>query len=172
MSRLSTLALAALLGASFPACARAHSGSPEPVAVHFGEDECAHCKMIVSDDRHAAEVVTSPGVATIYDDVGCLLTKVAGSRPDPRSIFVRAFDRDAWLRADDALLVHSAEIASPMGYGFSAFGSRDAAEGEARRHPDASIVSLATLLRDGLAPGPPSLVKSGASHPSQGDIHP
>lgn len=172
MIRLASLAFAALLGATLPACAKAHSGPPEPVAVHFGEDECAHCKMIVGDDRQAAEVVTSRGVATVFDDVGCLLTKVAGSHPDPRSVFVRAFDGNGWLRASDALLVRSADIASPMGFGFAAFASRDAAETEARRHPDASIVSLATLLHDGIAPRPPGLVKSGATQASQGEIQP
>lgn len=176
MSRLTALALASLLGAALPACAKAHPGPPEPVAVHFGEDECAHCKMLVSDDRQAAELVTSRGVATLYDDVGCLLTQVAGSHPDPQSVFVRAFDGGAWLRGSDALLVRSGAIASPMGYGFAAFASRDAAETEARRHTDASIVPFATLLRDGIVPRPPgaamSAAMTGAIHASQGEIQP
>ena len=172
MSRLRTLTFAALVGAALPTCARAPSGPPEPVAVHFGEDECADCKMIVSDDRHAAEVVRRGGDAAIYDDLGCLLRREAAARPDPRNVFVRAFDGSGWLRAEGAIVVRSREIASPMGYGFAAFAAQGAAEAEARRHPDASIAPLATLLRDGAPPAPPRLMTDHATPVLQGEIQP
>jgi copper chaperone NosL len=172
VSRLGTLTIAALSGAALAACARAPAGPPEPVAVHFGDDECAHCKMIVSDDRQAAEVVKPGGAATIYDDLGCLLTREAVARPDPGNVFVRAFDGSGWLRAEAAIVVRSREIASPMGYGYAAFAAGSAAETEARRHPDAAVVPLATLLRDG-APRPPALpVTDHATPVLQGEIQP
>lgn len=172
MTRLASLALAALLGAALPSCGQARSGPLEPVEIHLGEDECAHCKMIISDDRHAAEVVTGQGSAAFYDDLGCLLMKAAaGARPDPGGVFVRAFDGSGWLRGDTAFVLRSREIRSPMGFGFAAFASRDAAELEARRRPGASIAPLATLLRDGAAPTLPGDV-TGHSTASQGEIQP
>ena len=172
MSRLAMLAFAWLLGAALPACAKPPSDLPEPVAVHLGEDECAHCKMIVGDDRLAAEVVGRDGSAAIYDDLGCLLSREAAARPDPRRVFVRAFDGAGWLRAESAIVVRSGGISSPMGYGLAAFGTRDAAEAEARRHPDASIVPLATLLRDGVLPALPRPPIDSTPHVSQGEIQP
>jgi copper chaperone NosL len=128
--------------------------------------------MIVSDDRQAAEVVKPDGSAAIYDDLGCLLSREAAARPDPGAVFVRAFDGTGWLRADGAVVVRSAAIASPMGYGFAAFSTRGAAEAEARRHPDASIVPLATLLREGARPALPRPATDPATHVLQGETTP
>jgi copper chaperone NosL len=164
------LALAALIGVALSACDGSRSGPREPVAIHFGEDECAHCKMIVSDDRQAAELVKRDGSAAIYDDLGCLLSREAHA--DPGDVFVRAFDGSGWLRAESAVVVRSAGIATPMGFGLAAFGTREAAEAEARRHPDASVVPLATLLRDGARPAPPRLVTDRATPVREGETPP
>jgi copper chaperone NosL len=172
MNRLLMAAMAAVIGVCVTACTRSDTGLPEPVPVHFGEDECGHCKMIVSDDRQAAEVVVQRGRATVYDDLGCLLSHEAPTRPDPTRVFVRAFDGSGWVRADVAVVVRSAEIASPMGYGFAAFGARGAAEAEARRHADASVSQLAALLRDGVPPAQPTPRTDHAHHALQGEMQP
>jgi copper chaperone NosL len=167
-----TQALRGATLATLVACGLSEHEPLEPVPLHFGEDECAHCKMLVGDDRQAAEVVTKSGTATIYDDVGCLLSREAPKHPDPKTVFVRAFDGSGWVRGDVAVVLRSTEIASPMGYGFAAFGTRDRADAEARRHSDASVSPLATLLRAGIPPSLPSRRDEHANHAPQGEIQP
>ena len=187
MSARTTLWIAALLALAAPACRKETPWPPPPAEVHLGEDDCSACKMIISEERFAAQVRTRAGGVTLFDDLGCLLEKGAAAHADPEGVFVRAFDHDAgsagkagasaplrgssgWVRGDEAFVVRSRGIRSPMGYGFAAFASKGAAEIEAARHPDAAVVPLAALLRDGARPVLPDSLSVVSSAP--GDPHP
>jgi copper chaperone NosL len=56
------LALLALLDCTRPAA--------RPIA--YGEENCRHCHMTITDPRFAAELVTRTGKVYVFDDVGCL----------------------------------------------------------------------------------------------------
>src|SRR5262245_16948176 len=61
------IAGAALLGG----CERASTDSPPAIA--YGRDECAHCGMIISDDRFAAALIVRDGAQShplLFDDIG------------------------------------------------------------------------------------------------------
>lgn len=102
-------------------CARAPTDAP-PV-VHFGQDPCAACTMIVSEQRFAAAIVPGDGSRDplAFDDIGCLLSWER-DHPDspPMARWVRDHEGAGWLRAERAWYVRSVEIRSPMGSGVAA----------------------------------------------------
>jgi copper chaperone NosL len=104
-----------------------------PPTVRFGEDACASCRMIISDDRFAAALVTTAGDTLKFDDIGCLVQHEAGRvRPDA-TCWVRSFQGQEWLKAPDAAFFHAPGISSPMGYGLAALSDGRTAEGLATR---------------------------------------
>jgi copper chaperone NosL len=143
------VAVAALLVLGFAACGGKTAWPPAAVDPDLGRDACASCRMIVSDARFAAERLDRDGTVEFFDDVGCLLAACGGATCDPLAIFVRSFDDARWIRGDECVVVKSAAFASPMGFGAAAFATRSAAEAEARKHADARLFELPSLLRQG-----------------------
>ena len=78
-----------------------------PPTIRFGEEACASCRMIISDERFAAALVTAAGDALKFDDIGCLIEHEADPvRPDV-ACWVRDFRSREWLDARQATFVHS-----------------------------------------------------------------
>lgn len=115
--RLLLAALAAGAG-----CGRdAGTGPPE---ILYGQDICAHCGMIISDERFAAAAVMFEDgrrVVRAYDDVGCML------EDDPGAVavrWVRGYRDGQWHDAGSAVYLASPKLHTPMASGLAAFGSR------------------------------------------------
>src|SRR5690606_32241093 len=70
---LSAVIAAWMLVVSAQACG---SGGPKPI--NYGKDQCAHCRMTVSDARFGSQLVTKKGRAFHFDDVQCLVAYVEG----------------------------------------------------------------------------------------------
>jgi copper chaperone NosL len=129
------------------ACSKPPPWPPLAAEPDLGHDACAHCRMIVSDERFAAQYHDRAGNVEFYDDLGCLLAAHGGEGGDPQAAFVRSFDDARWIRGDEGFAVHSQAFTSPMGFGFVAFATRPAAESEARGRDGATLIDLATLIR-------------------------
>ncbi len=89
-------------------------GGVKPVDL-YPEDECAHCRMAISDPHFACEVVVSTGEAFKFDDIGCM---EAFLHEEPRRLTVAAtFYKDyptaAWLPSAEATVVETG-IMTPM----------------------------------------------------------
>jgi copper chaperone NosL len=105
-----------------------------PPAVRYGQDECAHCGMIVTDERHAAAITTVAGDGTsdylAFDDIGDLIDY---EREHPELKVHRRYVHDlkskSWVEASAATIVHSPELHTPMGSGLAAFATPAAASG-------------------------------------------
>jgi copper chaperone NosL len=70
-----------------------------PHAVHYGEDVCERCRMIISDKRFAAQFITRNGEAKKYDDIGCMIeTKSGETRGRPGGICKRLQHRGGSMR--------------------------------------------------------------------------
>jgi copper chaperone NosL len=98
-----------------------------PPAVRWGEEACAHCRMIISDDRFAAALVDETGEPLKFDDIGCLIQHEAGRFRPGAAYWVCGFKAAGWLDARRAAFVHSTSIVSPMGYEVAASPEPDAA---------------------------------------------
>ena len=105
--------------------------SNEPEPIFYGEDQGAHCRMTIADDRFATEIVSVNGRAIKFDSIECLMSYVqSGSieRSEIASVWVIGADSPGTLiLAENAHFVKSQAIKSPMGGGLIAFASVDAA---------------------------------------------
>jgi copper chaperone NosL len=98
--------------------------------LHYGQDMCAECSMIVSDERFAGAIgVRREGrvVHLPFDDIGEMLEY------DPRPYEeIRWFAKDAttrqWLDAEQAFFLRSDDLRTPMGTGVGAYETRESAE--------------------------------------------
>lgn len=121
-----------LIAAGVVAGCHAHDAG-RPPTVRFGEEACDSCRMIISDDRFAAALVTPAGDALKFDDVGCLV-KHEGDRLRPDvTYWVRDSRGGGWLRAREATYDHSPSVASPMGFGLAARPAGRPADGPGAR---------------------------------------
>lgn len=107
---------------SISACSKRDPDAP-PV-IHPGEDVCAHCGMIISDERFAGAIVRGAGrdeTIELYDDIGEMLGDLTDAG-DAR-VWVHDYTTGAWIDGTTATyLVHS-DLTTPMGTGAAAFAN-------------------------------------------------
>ena len=136
---------------------------PRPIA--YGRDECAYCRMVVSDPRFGAALVTSIGRTIVFDSVECLaswytLSRGDGGREVARTLWVSDFNHPGTLlEASRARYLRVPGPASPMGKGLLAIASN----GDARLVPGggetfgwAEVVAI--VRREGLQRGVASAI--------------
>lgn len=124
---LSTLLLSILLLA-LTACGRAASGEPVPPVIHYGEDICEFCGMIISDERYAAGYLTQNGEERIFDDIGGMFTAHLQKQEAVIAFFVHDYEDTSWIRAETAHYVFSEELPTPMLHGLVACATPERAQ--------------------------------------------
>lgn len=105
--------------------------SQEPVEIHYASDECTHCKMMITDDQFAAQLVTEKGKALKFDAIECMAVyyrenqdELSGSK-----LWVSNYNKPGtWLDALEAQYVQSEVIKSPMGASLLALPSNEIAQ--------------------------------------------
>jgi copper chaperone NosL len=131
----------------------------EPQTVHLGSEECAHCRMVITEPQFAAQALNSKGKAFKFDAVECLASWVAsgeGSELELHSLWVADHEEPSrWLRVEEARFLRSDAVHTPMGAGVVAL--RD--ERAAREHLEARGGEL--LHWSGVL----TLAASGTGHP-------
>ncbi len=99
----------------------------EPIKI--GVDNCHFCKMTISNNRFGAEIITMKGRIYKYDELGCLLSDVKeGSikKNDIKSIYSTDFlSNNELLLINNAFILNSDELKSPMGSNLAAFSNKD-----------------------------------------------
>jgi copper chaperone NosL len=106
--------------------------APEgPSEVAWDRVACAHCRMLVSDPRFAAQLLLESGELLFYDDPGCLLLDRAARARRARAAWFHDSAGEGWLAESEVAFVPGAE--TPMGYGYAAVrnGSVAGAQGAA-----------------------------------------
>ena len=107
------------------------SCSVTPEAIHFGEDQCAFCKMTIVDKLHAAQYVTKKGKQYKFDAVECMVNKINRESVLPELAILRVADYGddgKMVNALTATYLISPAIKSPMGANLSAFADKKKAE--------------------------------------------
>jgi copper chaperone NosL len=123
--------------------------SIEPEPVHVGAEECAHCSMLISDRRFAAQVLNTKGRAWKFDSIECLRGFIQAGTLQPADVH-SAWVTDAaagteWVAADAAYFLRSPAVSSPMGGGLIAYAAEDAARA-ARADVGGEVLSWDDLL--------------------------
>lgn len=92
--------------------------SQEPHEVHYGSDECAYCKMMITDNRFAAQAVTETGKSIKFDAIECMADYAGENKSELQSaeLWVSDFNNPGeWININNAFLISSEVINSPMG---------------------------------------------------------
>ena len=112
MKRRSFFCIAAMIVAVV-ACENVNEPD-EPV---WGKQPCAHCAMLISEKRHAAQIVHD-GERKYFDDIGCMIGWIHERKAEPQKAWVRDTMTDRWIVATSARYVSGAH--TPMDSGFEA----------------------------------------------------
>jgi hypothetical protein len=81
--------------------------------------------MLISSERHAAQVVSQSEETRFFDDLGCLATSGLRIAADAKA-FVHAEDA-GWIDAELAVYAAAHGVRTPMGYDVAAFARPPAA---------------------------------------------
>jgi copper chaperone NosL len=109
-------ALAAFASAALGLAACRASEGPRPIA--YDRESCAHCRMLISEPRFAAQLETAEGEVRSFDDPGCLLADLATRSAQPRALWFHHVREERWL--DAAHVAFEPAERTPMGYGLAA----------------------------------------------------
>ncbi len=129
----------------------------QPPQIRYGEETCAFCGMLISEECFAAALTTGTGETKTFDDVGCLLHNLTQRDRSMAHVWVHDYRSGRWLEAPSAVFVHSGEVPTPMGGGLFAFSTQEAAE-QFARDAHGTVVpfdQLSSTIEDHAALGPP-----------------
>lgn len=97
-----------------------------PAVIHYGEDVCDRCKMIISEKNFSSQYLLPRGEARKFDDVGCMieyLREHEDEREALTAVYVRDFNTGEWIDGQQAFYFRGVDIKSPMGHGIISFSS-------------------------------------------------
>lgn len=92
-------------------------GAVVPATLDPKNDACSHCRMAVSDQGFAGQLVAPGEEPKFFDDIGCLRDYLSGSATLSRGATAYVADhrtRD-WVRAAKAVYVRVDTLDTPMG---------------------------------------------------------
>lgn len=96
-----------------------------PASFRLGLDECAHCKMMITDPKFGVEIITKTNKVFKFDDAICFNNYVkehAEISSQTRDIyFVDYAVEGGFIPLENALFLQSDEIKSPMGSSLAVF---------------------------------------------------
>lgn len=112
--------------------------SQEPAEIHYGSDECTHCKMMITDNQFASQIVTDKGKAYKFDAIECMAVyhRMNEDELEGAKLYVSNYDNPgSWLNAKEVQFVKSEVVNSPMGESLLAFPSQEEAEEHVSERP-------------------------------------
>lgn len=90
----------------------------EPREPHWHKENCAHCRMALSERRFAAQILTPQG-SRYYDDLGCaVLARDQDPELKKMPLYVVPDGTGAWQKAETVR--YRSGLNTPMGSGFGA----------------------------------------------------
>lgn len=114
-------------------------GNNSPKPIRYGEDQCAHCRMTVSDMRFGTQLLTNKGRTYQFDDLQCMVAYVkSGSiaREDVATFYLPDYVNENKLQpADNMFLLKSESLKSPMRGDIAAFTDQSDLEKVREEHP-------------------------------------
>lgn len=156
------LLAAMMLLFTLTACGGQASAEPQPPTIHYGEDICEFCGMIISEERYAAGYISADGRQHIFDDIGDMVQYYLAADEDVTAFFVHDHGSQRWIRAETATYTLSTDLSTPMLSGVAAFPSQAEAASFAAEL-GGEILTFEELLSH-YRENPPTTVQDSDSH--------
>jgi copper chaperone NosL len=122
---MSTVAARRIASLSFIlAAAACASRQATPAALDNAHDQCASCRMIVSDHRFASQVAAPYEEPRFFDDMSCLADYLAtATLPKNAVVYVADHRTKAWVPASEAVYTRLKGAGGAMGSQVAAHAS-------------------------------------------------
>jgi len=108
------------------------SCSTDPQQINYGKDACDYCKMNIVDERFSAQCISTKGKSYQFDDIHCLVSFMKNGgiwRNEVSGVYFSDFnEKNKWIKSEQAFLLQSDSLRSPMGWNMTAFSSENARE--------------------------------------------
>ena len=108
----------------------------DPETILLNKDNCAFCKMTISDGHFGTEFITTKGRVYKFDDIKCMLTYSMQNKDVAiKSFWVHDFPAENTLiPAEKSHFVASESLSSPMGGNIAAFKDETTAKNIATKY--------------------------------------
>jgi copper chaperone NosL len=96
----------------------------------LGKDQCDNCRMTITEQKFATQLITAKGRAYKFDDISCM-TMYESSNPDKATnakTYVVDFPSGQFLEKSRATFIKGGSIKSPMGGNTQAYKDKAAAQ--------------------------------------------
>lgn len=97
--------------------------------INYGKDECSSCKMIIMNNKFAAEILSVKGRTFKFDDIICARRYIDQGKIDIQDVsdmFVNQYDKPGeFIKFYDSFLVRNEWFKSPMGGNLGAFANKE-----------------------------------------------
>ena len=131
----------------FTACEKKISGVFQEIK--WDRDMCDRCKMVISDRKHAAQVINmKSGRVYKFDDIGCVplwFKEENITWKESAKIWITDVDTGDWIDAKKAF--YDDMTITPMAYGFAAHKTKEAIK------PDLEVFTFEDMEKRVLARG-------------------
>lgn len=95
----------------------------EPEPINYGKDNCEYCKMLITDSKYGAELITQKGKIFKFDSIECLAAY--SDLRNPKEIntmwVVNFYQPNDLINVNDSHFLLSENLRSPMGLYLSAY---------------------------------------------------
>ncbi|MBI3403005.1 MAG: hypothetical protein HY048_16440 [Acidobacteria bacterium] len=121
MTRGSVLAALTLFASMEIACG---DGTPSPATLDTKNDACSSCRMTVSDQRLASQIVAPGEEPRFFDDLGCLRKFLDEHQLRDAVVYVADHRTGEWTPASGAVYARLARASTPMASGLIAHATQ------------------------------------------------
>jgi copper chaperone NosL len=106
----------------------------QPVEL-YPEDECASCRMAVSNPAFASEIINKDGSVVKFDDLRCFENYRKDHRVDEiEKMFVKNYETKEWIPFGKSIIIQTG-IETPMGSGQVAVSDQQHAKQLTEKYP-------------------------------------
>lgn len=107
---------------------------------------CSHCKMLISDTRFSAFIVTDD--TFLFDDIGCMISYLNSNNLKSYKLGFMDFEHNTWLKPDSALIIKNSLYSTPMNYGYIAVGIHSKLVSNENTSWSGKWTELQTIVKD------------------------
>ena len=101
-----------------------------PQEIKVGKDQCENCKMTITDQKYATQLITEKGRNYKFDDISCMVDYESSNAETigKAKTYVVDFPSGAFIETNTATFIKGGNIKSPMGGNMQAFKDKAAAD--------------------------------------------